>query len=82
MEILVEVIGELISGLLEWILNNERIPKVVRIVLICMLLLIPVVPLVALVILIDSIGAKIVFALLAALFIYLGVRKICRILRS
>lgn len=82
MDILFEVIGELISGIFELIVETERIPKAVRI-FVTLLLFLPmtVLSILAALLLSEKVIVRVIFILLALLFIAGAAKFIIKIIR-
>lgn len=82
MEIIVSVIGELISGVLEWFMDSKRVPKIVRIALVALLLGVPSVFGIMLLFSAESAGEVFFILLVLALFAALGVKSIRKIVKQ
>ena len=82
MDILFEVIGELISGIFELLVETERIPKAVRI-FVTLLLFLPmtVLSILAALLLSEKVIVRVIFILLALLFIAGAAKFIIKIIR-
>lgn len=77
MDILIEVIGELLSAVFEGVTESKRIPKPVR-VAVTLMLFIPLTGLcIALAVLMEGIVVRVIFSLLALFFVF-GAFKLVR----
>ena len=81
MEFVLEIIGELISGLVGLILENERVPKAIRIGIICVLDGLLIALAVFMICSASSIVGKLVSALLGLLFVWGGFKFVSKILK-
>jgi len=81
MDLVFEIIGELISGLVELVLESERVPKAVRIGIVCVLDGLLIALAVFMICAASSIAGKIICALIGLLFIWGGFKFLSKILK-